>query len=290
MQQFFETLNFKVLEPALYLVSTPIGNIKDMTLRGLETIKSCEYFFCEDTRVTKKLFGLYGIKNKNFFVYNDYSNDAARQNILKLIRAGNPVALASDAGTPLISDPGFKLVRFLKNNGEKVVSIGGISALTTALSCSGISSDRFEFFGFLPTKSNEKMEKLREILNKNISVICYESPNRLLKTLEIIKDIDEKRIICVARELTKKFETVITDTAKYLFDYYDVRRDELKGEIVLLIEKNIKIKTLDLVNFDYILKSSLKYMSIKDSSEFLSDAFGWSKKEIYGTLLTLNRG
>ncbi|MDR0571363.1 MAG: 16S rRNA (cytidine(1402)-2'-O)-methyltransferase [Rickettsiales bacterium] len=289
MQQFFNTLSPETLEPALYIISTPIGNIKDITIRGLGVIKSCEYFFCEDTRVTKGLFEIYGIKNKKFFVYNDYSNDATRQNILKLIQEDNAVALVSDAGTPLISDPGFKLVRFLKNNGKKVISIGGISAFTTALSCSGISSDRFEFFGFLPTKCGDKTEKLREILNKDISVICYESPNRLLNTLKLIKDMDNNRIICVARELTKMFETVITNTVEYLFDYYNNHKDELRGEIVLLIEKNTKIKTLDLVNFNSILRESLKYMSVKNSAEFLSGVFNWNKKEVYNTLLTLGK-
>jgi 16S rRNA (cytidine1402-2'-O)-methyltransferase len=289
MQEFFNGANFEPLEPALYVLATPIGNLKDITLRALEVLKSCDIIFCEDTRVSKKLLTLYNInENKRFFTYNNYSEDATRENIFNLINKGNPVVLMSDAGTPLISDPGFKLVKFFKENNVKVIPIGGISAGITALSCSGISSDKFEFFGFLPAKNKEKSEKLQEILEKNNSVICYESPNRLLDTLEMIKNIDSERTVCVAREITKKFESIITATANYLYNYYFNNQNELKGEVVLIIEKSAEIKKLDLNNLEATLRESLKYMSVKDSSEFLSSVLKINRKELYKILLTFN--
>jgi 16S rRNA (cytidine1402-2'-O)-methyltransferase len=289
MQEFFNSVNFEPLESALYVLATPIGNLKDITVRALEVLKSCDIIFCEDTRVSKKLLTLYNInENKRFFTYNNYSEYTTRENIFNLINKGNPVVLMSDAGTPLISDPGFKLVRFLKENNIKVIPIGGISAGITALSCSGISSDKFEFFGFLPVKNKEKNKKLHEILEKNNSVICYESPNRLLDTLEIIKNIDSERIICVAREITKKFENIITAAADYLYNYYFNNQNDLRGEVVIIIEKSVKIKKLDLNNLKTILTESLKYMSVKDSSEFLSGVLGINRKELYKILLKFN--
>jgi 16S rRNA (cytidine1402-2'-O)-methyltransferase len=288
MQDFFDGDNFEKLEAALYVVATPIGNLKDITLRALEILKHCNIIFCEDTRVSKKLLMLYNLnENKQFFTYNNYSEDGMRKNILNIINEGNPVVLMSDAGTPLISDPGFKLVKFLKENNVKVVPIGGISAGITAMSCSGISSDKFEFYGFLPIKNKEKTEQIQEILNKNNSTICYESPNRLLDTLKIINNLDSERIICVARELTKKFESVITNTAVHLYNHYSGNQNEIKGECVIIVEKNAKIKKLDTDNLTDILKMSLKYMSVKDSSEFLAEVFCINKKDLYKVLLTL---
>jgi 16S rRNA (cytidine1402-2'-O)-methyltransferase len=289
MQNFFNNIALTQLEPALYVLATPIGNLKDITLRALDVLKLCNIFFCEDTRVSKKLLAMYGlVENKQLFTYNNYSEEKVRKNIFDLIGKGNPVALMSDAGTPLISDPGFKLVRFLKDNDVKVIPVGGISAGIAALSCSGISSDRFEFFGFLPSKNREKTEKLQEIFAKNSSVICYESPNRLLDTLEIMKNIDGGRIVCVAREITKKFESMITNRVSCLYDYYFNNQNELRGEIVVIVEKNTEIKRLDLNNLDAILRGSLKYMSVKDSSEFLSGVLNMSKKKLYGILIKIN--
>ncbi|MDR2760659.1 MAG: 16S rRNA (cytidine(1402)-2'-O)-methyltransferase [Rickettsiales bacterium] len=289
MQQFFNGFKSETLEPALYVVATPIGNMGDITLRGLGILRSIEIIFCEDTRVTGRLLSVYKISGKKLFVYNDYSDEKTRKNILDLIRGGNPVALASDAGTPLISDPGFKLVKFLRENGARVIPIGGISAATAAISVAGISCDKFKFFGFLASKTREKTEELGEILRENCSVICYETAQRLLETLKIIAALDARRTICVARELTKKFEHIVVAPAGDVYNRYLSRPGELRGEVAVIIEKNSSVKNLDLNNLQYILRESLKYMSPKDAAEFVSKILGKNKKEIYKILLTMEK-
>lgn len=288
MQEFFKDKNKNFLEPALYVLATPIGNTGDITIRGLETLQQTEIIFCEDTRITKNLLNLYDIHNKKFYTYNNYSTDDERKRIIQLVQDGNPVVLVSDAGTPLISDPGFKLVKMCNQNNIRIIPVGGISASITALSSAGISSDKFIFYGFLSPKIKEKEKELSQILSNEYSTICYETSNRLIDTLKIINKIDSERTICVARELTKKFEDIKTDTCSNILQYYTQNNDKLKGEIVLIIEKTEKSKKLDFDNLDSILKASLEYLSVKDSSELLSKIYGINKKELYNKLLTIN--
>lgn len=290
MQDLFKVFeknydNNNIIEKGLYIIPTPIGNLEDITIRALNILERCDVIICEDTRITGNLLHFYGINNKKLFVYNDHSNEEQRNKIIDLLKLNNSVGLVTDAGTPLISDPGYKLVHECKKQNIKVIPLTGASACITALSASGISSDTFLFYGFLSSKVSEKTKEIEQILKNKTTTICYETASRLLSTLEIIKNLDPKRKICVAREITKIHEDIKTDCVENIFNYYNSNTDKLKGEIVFLIEKSQNIKSLDL-NIDYgTINIYLKYMSVKDCSNLLGELQGVNKKEIYKKLI-----
>lgn len=289
MQEIFDDLSQeKTLELGLYIVATPIGNMADITIRALSILKNVDIIFCEDTRITKKLLSFFNIKNKIVYTYNDHSDENQRNNIINLIKNDKKnIALVSDAGTPLISDPGYKLVAECKNQNIKVIPIVGASALLASLCSAGISSDKFLFYGFLSQNKKEKEEELKEILEYKNTTICYETPNRLTNTLKIINLIDSERKICIAREITKIFEDIKTDSVNNLLKYYEENIDKLKGELVIIIEKKINIKNLDLIINNNILKSYLKYLSKKDCAGLLSELYKLNKKDIYKILINI---
>jgi 16S rRNA (cytidine1402-2'-O)-methyltransferase len=216
----------------LYLVATPIGNLGDITYRALETLKTCDYILCEDTRHSLSLLNHYEI-SKPLKSFHKFSDDARIKEIIQDLLSGNSIALISDAGTPGISDPGTFLVQQCVENEINVISIPGACAAITALACSGLNTDRFQFFGFLPRKTGELRTTLQDLLTYSGTTICYESPNRLLDTLKSLQELAPKRKIVVCRELTKKFEEVKRGTAEELIGYWESHT--LKGEIVLLI-------------------------------------------------------
>lgn len=279
------------LENALYVISTPIGNMNDITIRALQILSKLNYLFCEDTRVTNRLLEHYKLGKKSLFVYNDFSNDGERSKIVKLLKDGNSVGLVSDAGTPLVSDPGFKLVRDCKENGIKVIPVCGASALLSALVASGLSSDKFLFYGFLSEKENERKKEIEKLKLKSETIIIYESPKRVMFTLqeilEILGDID----ICVAREITKVYEDIKTDRASNIIDYYRKNQDKIRGEFVLIIKNNIdlsKDSNIDLEKIKIIyntLKSSMKPKEIADF--IVKIGYHGDKKEVYNILLTI---
>lgn len=273
------------LECALYVVATPIGNLKDITIRALEVLNSCNYIFCEDTRVSGKLLKKYNIEHSRLKVYNDYSDDSQREYIINLVKDGNSVAIITDAGTPTISDPGYKLINRCIENIIKIIPIPGCSACITAMSASGIGSDKFLFYGFLPASKTQKENELESLLSRNETIICYESPMRLINTLKTIQRIDRDRIICIAKELTKIFEEIKNDTVTNLIDYYQSNPDKIKGEFVIIIEKCKSNKELDLNNIDPMLMESLNYLSLKNSAEFFSKVLNLNRKDIYNKLL-----
>lgn len=216
----------------LYLVATPIGNLGDITQRALETLRACDYILCEDTRHSLSLLTHYSIQ-KPLKSYHKFSNESRTEEILQDLISGSTVALISDAGTPGISDPGTHLVQQCIDHNISVVAIPGACAAITALSCSGLETDRFQFFGFLPRKSGELQHTLQEILTYPGTTICYESPNRLIDVLKTLNELAPNRKIAVGRELTKKFEEMQRGTAAELISYWEA--NTLKGEIVLLI-------------------------------------------------------
>lgn len=286
MQELIKRIEKVKLENALYVLTTPIGNMKDITFRAIEVLKSCDRIFCEDTRVSGNLLNMYAVEHNKLSVYNDHSNEKQRKLIVDLIiKENKSVVLMSDAGTPTISDPGYKLLTECQKNNVKIIPIPGCSACITAISASSISTNRFLFYGFLTNSKNLREKELTDLMSREESVILYESPNRLLSTLETIKNIDKDRIVCVAKELTKTFESIITNNAKDMFLYYSKNQDKIKGEFVVIIEKTEKTDKLDLKNVDTMLERSLKYMSVKDSAEFFSDIFKLKKNEIYKKLL-----
>ncbi len=226
---------------SLYVVPTPIGNLKDITLRALEVLKEADTILSEDTRTTAKLLNHYGIetRQKSYHIFNEHQQVGS---LIQRMQEGDQFALVSDAGTPGISDPGFLLVRAAMEAGLKVACLPGPTAIIPALINSGFPSDRFVFEGFLPNKKG-RQTRWKQLAEEERTVVLYESPHRLRKALqEICEYLGDDRMISVSRELTKLYEEVVTETASNVYKYFDQK--EIKGEIVIVIRgKDKKIKT-----------------------------------------------
>jgi len=267
----------------LTIISLPIGNLKDITIRALEELQSSDLIFCEDKRITIKLLNHYNISNK-LMSYNEHSDRSTREFIINQINKGKSISLVSDAGTPLISDPGYKLIRELKEKNLTVTSCPGPSSPITAITLAGLPTDKFFFSGFLPVKSKARKDYLLKIKNIESTIIFFESPNRIVKSLETILEIFGDRNISICRELTKKFEEVITlkvsEAIKNLSS-----RNNIKGEIVIVIEGEVKIDKSQ--NLEAILKDALKSMSLSDAAREISKYTNFSKKEVYNAALAL---
>lgn len=223
----------------LYIVPTPIGNLKDITYRAIEVLKEVDIILAEDTRQTKKLTNHYGI-DKMLWSHHKFNEHKATESLILKLKSGTKLALVSDGGTPGISDPGFFLVRACLEAGIEVETLPGAVALIPALINSGFACDKFVFEGFLPHKKGRKT-RLEYIATEDRSVILYESPHRILKTLEqIIQYIGPDRPVSISRELTKTFEETRRGTAQELLDHYS--KNKAKGEIVLVVGPVLKIK------------------------------------------------
>ena len=218
----------------LFVVGTPIGNLADITYRAIDVLNNVEFIFAEDTRVSKKLLNHYSI-DKKIYSYHDYSRDSEVINLINILLDGSNVALISDAGTPTISDPGYRLIRQCIKKGIDVIPIPGPSAVTAALSVAGLPSDSFTFIGFLPQKKGrvKKIEQLNDIEN---TIIVFESPHRILKTLNQFLEILGNRQVVIGRELTKLYEEIIRGNLKEVIQR--ISDKSLKGEIVIMIGKN----------------------------------------------------
>lgn len=219
----------------LYLVGTPIGNLADITFRAVDTLKSVNLIACEDTRVTKKLCHHYEITTP-LKSYHEHNKAQQTQALITLLEEGQDVALVSDAGLPLISDPGYELVVEAREADIKVVPIPGPNAGLTALMGSGLPSFVYTFIGFLPRKAKEKQAVLEQRMFEDSTVIIYESPFRVVDTLKVIADIDADRPVALGRELTKKFEEIQTAPVQHLIEAFNVGEIPQKGEFVILIE------------------------------------------------------
>jgi 16S rRNA (cytidine1402-2'-O)-methyltransferase len=218
----------------LYIVSTPIGNLKDITLRAIDTLREVDLILAEDTRRTGRLLKEYMIKDKKMVSYNDINKTRKTKEVIELLRKGQDIALVSDSGTPGISDPGFYLVREAIKYNIDISPIPGATAHVAALVCSGLPTDKFGFFGFLPKKDGKKRDVFEWISKmENLTFIYYESPHRIIKTLELMDEIIPDKQIVIARELTKKFEEFIRGKVKSV--YQKVKGKKIKGEIVLII-------------------------------------------------------
>ena len=216
----------------LYIVSTPIGNLKDITLRAIETLKSVDLIAAEDTRHTGILCQQYEIKTPltSYFEHNQIKKS---DHLLKLLKEGKSIALVTDAGTPGISDPGYHLIHLAKKNDIPITVIPGPTALIAALTLSGLPAHNFIFEGFLPVKSGGRRKKLEEFKDEDRTIIFYESPHRLLKTLKDIEEILNDPVVVCARELTKKFEEMKVGKASELLTHFS--RNKPRGEFVLLL-------------------------------------------------------
>lgn len=268
-----------ILDPALYLVATPIGNIADITIRALQTLCSVDYVACEDSRVTNKLLSHYGLK-ASMMVYNDHSSDRDRQKIIEKIQNGKSVALVSDAGMPLISDPGYKLVREMRDAEIKITVCPGASSVLTGLIVSGLPTNNFLFAGFLAAKTVARSKQLQELKIINKTTIIFEAANRLTDTLADIRKVLGDRQVAVARELTKFYEEIKTGNVSEVIEYYHA--NPARGEIVLIIgpDQNADLIS-DLESLDRQLKLLLAQHSVKDAVEVMAGQSIFAKKEIY---------
>ena len=225
-QQSFTNQN-----PTLFLISTPIGNLEDMTFRAVNVLKSVDVCFAEDTRVTRVLFDHYGIQTK-LECYQEHNKEHASLQILAYLEAGKNVGLVSDAGNPIISDPGFLISKMAIDKGYNVVPIPGASASLTALIASGINASNFMFYGFLDSKSSKRKKELENLKNVSVTLIFYEAPHRIKEMLEDLLEVFGNRNIALCRELTKKFEEFYRGTVEEVLEVIDT----VKGEIVLICE------------------------------------------------------
>lgn len=217
----------------LYIVATPIGNLEDISKRAINTLKSVSYIACEDTRTSSVLLNKFGI-NANTFAFHAHNEHQKVEHLLNILDARQNVAVISDAGMPGISDPGFLAVRAAHQAGHSVSVIPGPDAATTALVASGLPCDKYVFEGFLPVKKG-RQKQLKQLVNEERSIVLYESPHRLIKLLEELRDyMGDQRMMAVCRELTKKFEEVVRGTVKTVYDTFQLRED-IKGEIVVII-------------------------------------------------------
>ncbi len=279
----------EVLQAGFYVVSTPIGNLEDITIRALKTLNSVDIIICEDSRVTAKLLDFYGIKNKKFIIYNDHSKIEVHLQILNHINHGKALALVSDAGTPLISDPGFKLLRFLQENSVKITPIGGISAITTAISVSSLACDNFLFLGFLPPSKISALNFLKT-LPQNYSLVFFESPHRILDCLDNFMVVFADRKIALMRELTKFYEEIIVDKPSKIKDILLNNPEKIRGEFVLVVEKlDKKNENIDWEVIDELITKNLATgLSIRDIADGISQSFNLNRKIIYQRIIDRN--
>jgi len=268
----------------LFIVATPIGNLDDITFRAIETLKSVDLVLAEDTRHSQKILSHFNIKTP-ISAFHDYNEREKCKTIVNKLKQGDSIALISDAGTPLISDPGYVLVSVAKKNSI----IPGPSALIAALSVSGVPSDSFSFFGFLPSKQNARIKALRMFTSRPETIIVYESPKRILATLaDMLFVFGKEREICLAKELTKTFETVLTTNIPSLIDYISADPNHQKGEFVLLISSTAKKAQLELdQQLDKLLPVLRGEMGASKAAKLAAKITGIDKKYCYQRAIEL---
>ena len=268
----------------LYVVATPIGNARDITLRALEVLKGADVIACEDTRVTSKLLAIHGI-SRPLLAYNDHNGGQMRPQLLARLQKGEVVALVSDAGTPLVSDPGYKLVRELVAAGMPVVALPGASAVLTGLAISGLPSDRFLFAGFLSSRAGERKTVLEELKGLRATLVFFESAQRLDDTLPAMLEVFGDRPAVVARELTKLHEETRRGLLSQLAEHY-AKAGAPRGEVTLLVGPPREAQ-IDMGKIDAALKAALPFMPVKAAAEMIAALTDGSKKEIYARALDL---
>jgi len=274
------------LPPGLYLVATPIGNLRDITLRALETLAAADLVACEDTRVTRKLFDHYGL-SAPLIAYHDHNAATARPKILDKLAAGGAVALVSDAGTPLISDPGYRLVRAAAEAGHPVTAAPGPSAALMALTVAGLPTDRFFFEGFLPAKETARRARIAEIARIPATLVLFESGPRLAATLADLAAGLGARAASIARELTKLHEEVRRgDLAALAADY--AAGAETRGEIVIVIAPPAAEQPSG-ADIDALLRAALARTSVKEAVAEVAAATGEPRRAVYSRALALTK-
>jgi 16S rRNA (cytidine1402-2'-O)-methyltransferase len=275
------------LASGLYIVATPIGNLRDVTLRALETLAGCDLVACEDTRVTRKLLDRYGIAVP-LTAYHEHNAALARPRLLAALAQGKAVALVSDAGTPLISDPGYKLVRAAREAGYPVTAVPGPSSVLAALSAAGQPTDRFFFEGFLPAKSAQRRTRIAELARIPATLVLFEAPQRLAATLADLADRLGGRDAAVCRELTKLYEEVRRDNLPALAGHY-ADAAAPKGEIVIVVAPPDDREAAAASDLDALLHAALARLSLKDAVGEVAAASGLPRRAVYRRALELTR-
>ena len=272
----------------LFIVATPIGNLDDITFRAVQVLKSVDIVLAEDTRHSKKLL-LHLDISKPIRAFHEHNEREKTKAIIGEIYSGKSIALISDAGTPLISDPGYFLVAQAKKECLRVVPIPGPSALITALSASGLASDRFTFLGFLPSKKTARVKLLKSLINRTETSIFYESPKRILATLtDMHRIFGDNREVCLAKELTKVFETIQTDSIPNLIKYLTFDQNNQKGEFVILISANDKIDIAEAeAQLDSLLPILCAEMGTSKAAKLAAKITGIDKNQCYKKAIDL---
>ena len=272
------------LEGGLYLVATPIGNLGDISLRALATLGAADLIACEDTRVTRKLTERYGI-SAPLSAYHEHNSDEALPKIMARLDAGEAVALVSDAGTPLVSDPGYRLVRAAIEAGHAVTAVPGASSALTALSLAGLPTDRFFFEGFLPPKQGARQKRIAELAAIPATLVLFETGPRLGASLADLASGLGRREAAVCRELTKLHEEVRRASLQTLADHY-AGDAETRGEIVIVVAPPVEQETAD-SDVDTMLRDALARVSVKDAVSEVSSATGRARRDVYQRALEL---
>lgn len=270
----------------LYLVSTPIGNLGDLSPRAKQVLESVDLVACEDTRTSQQLFSLLGLNVKAVTPYHEHNGAVARPKLIEKLKHGVTIALISDAGTPLISDPGYKLVRACQQNNIPVTTVPGANAVLSALQLSGLPSDAFLFAGFLPPKQAARRQTLLKYKSVPATLLFYETANRLIESLADMAAVFGNRETAVVREITKKFEEVKRDKVQNLLSFYQ-EQGAPKGELVLVVDRADEA-TENAVDLEKLIKESLKTHSVRDTVEIITGMTSVPKKEVYKKVLELS--
>lgn len=265
----------------LYVVATPIGNLGDMVPRAVEVLKAVDVVAAEDTRHSGRLLSHLGIKTP-LIPYHDHSDDRQAAKLVETLEQGKSIALISDAGTPLISDPGYKLVRAVRQQGFKVVPIPGPCALVTAICASGLPSDRFAFEGFPPAKSSARIKVFQRLVEEQRTLVFYESPHRIIQTLEDMKNVfGEQREIVMARELTKTYETFLAGSLIDVQQQVTSDPNQQKGEIVLMLKGAEVVTGIDDAEQQRVLSLLLDELPLKQAAALAARITGGQKNALY---------
>jgi 16S rRNA (cytidine1402-2'-O)-methyltransferase len=284
-RMFGQDVAVREVPPGLYLVATPIGNLGDVTLRALETLAAVEAIACEDSRVTRRLLERYAITTP-LLTYHDHNAEAVRPKILARLEAGAAIALVSDAGTPLISDPGFKLVQAAQAAGHTVTAVPGASAVLAALTASGLPTDRFFFEGFLPSRDTARRTRIDEVANIPATLVFFETGPRIAAMLNDVADRLGGRPAAVCRELTKVHEEIRRgEVAELALAYREGA--ETRGEFVVVVGPPAKNERVEAIDLDDMLERALATASLKDAVEAVAAATGQKRRLVYQRALAL---
>lgn len=264
--------------PTLYIIPTPIGNLEDITIRAINILKEVEVVFSEDTRVTSLLLKHYDIK-KHLISLHDHNEDKVKENVLEYLIKGNDVAIVTDRGTPIISDPGYKTVEYVVEKGFNVISLPGATAFVPALTSSGINPKPFTFYGFLNSKESKCKKELEELKFLKSTIIFYEAPHRLEKTLKLIFSIFGERKISISREISKKYESVFRGNLSELLNNLGT----IKGEYVLVVEgyNDTRENVNDLTIIDNVNLYVNNGMKLMDAIKIVAKERNIPKSEVY---------